>query len=97
VHLVDAQDSAVLANSFDRVVRAVDLAGGSAAEISGNLVTGGDSGAVVRDGATDCVVAGNRWERTRVGLITWDAGVVRHQDNDCIDLGDADGDVVTGP
>ncbi|MGA1076649.1 MAG: right-handed parallel beta-helix repeat-containing protein, partial [Ilumatobacteraceae bacterium] len=97
IELVDTQDSAVLANSFERVVRAIDMSGGSTAEVAGNLVSAGDSGTVLRDGATDCVVAGNRWERTRVGLIAWGAGVVRHHDNDCIDLGDADGAVVTGP
>lgn len=97
VHLVDCEDTAILANSFERVVRAVDISGGSGAAVSGNLATAGDSGAVVRNGATDCTVTGNRWEHTRIGLLTWGAGVVHHHDNDCIDLGDPDGTIVSGP
>jgi alpha-L-fucosidase len=97
VRVDSCQDTAVLANSFERVARAIDVVGGSDAEVSGNLATTGDSGAVVRDGATACTVAGNRWERTRIGLLAWDVGVVHHRDNDCIDLGDPDGAVVTGP
>ena len=56
--------------------RAVDVDGGSLAEISGNAVLDGDSGCVVQRGAAGTVVAGNRWERTRIGLLVWDAGHV---------------------
>lgn len=94
---VDTQGTSVIGNSFDRVMRAVDVEGGSGAEVSGNVASGGDSGCIVHAGATDCVVAGNHWERTRVGLLTWDAGAVRHHENSCVDLGDPDGRHVDGP
>ena len=97
VHLVDAEATTVTGNAFERVLRAVDVEGGSSTEVSGNAATGGDSGCVLHAGATDCVVAGNHWERTRIGLLTWGAGTVRHQANACIDLGDPDGAHVDGP
>lgn len=97
VHLVDTEGTTVTGNSFDRVVRAVEVEGGSGAEVSGNAASGGDSGCLLHDGANDCTVAGNHWERTRVGLVTWGAGTVHHSDNSCIDLGDPDGAHVDGP
>jgi alpha-L-fucosidase len=97
VHLVDTEATTVTGNSFDRVLRAVDVEGGSGAEVSGNVAAGGDSGCLLHDGANDCVVAGNHWERTRVGLLTWGAGTVRHHENTCVDLGDPDGAHVDGP
>ena len=97
VQLIDTEATVVTGNSFDRVLRAVDVEGGSGAEVSGNVAAGGDSGCLLRDGANDCVVAGNHWEQTRVGLLTWGAGTVRHSDNTCVDLGDPDGVHVDGP
>lgn len=97
VSLVDTEGTTVTGNAFDRVMRAVDVEGGSGAEVSGNVASGGDSGCVIHDGATDVVVAGNHWDRTRVGLLTWGAGAVRHHDNTCVDLGDPDGAHVDGP
>lgn len=97
VHLIDTEATVVTGNNFERVLRAVEVEGGSGAEVSGNAASGGDSGCLVHDGATDCVVAGNHWERTRVGLLTWAAGAVRHHENTSIDLGDPDGAHVDGP
>jgi alpha-L-fucosidase len=97
VLLSDAEATAVSGNSFERVMRSVDVHGGSGAEVTGNAAAAGDSGCVVQGGATDCVVSGNRWERTRIGLLTWGAGAVRHHDNMCVDLGEPDGALVSGP
>lgn len=97
VRLVDTQGTTVVGNAFERMTRAVDVAAGTGVEVTGNVASGGDSGCVVRDGATDVVVAGNRWERTRIGLLTWGASEVRHHGNTCIELGDPDGAHVDGP
>jgi len=97
VSLVDTEGSAVVGNTFQRVMRAVDVEGGSGCQVSGNAASGGDSGCVVHGGATDVVVAGNHWERTRIGLLTWGAGSVRHHENRCIDLGNPTGGHVDGP
>lgn len=97
VQLVDAEATVVAGNTFDHVMRAVDVEGGTGTEVSGNAAAGGDSGCLVREGASDTVVAGNHWERTRVGLVCWSAGPVRHRDNVCVDLGDPEGALVDGP
>lgn len=97
VRLVDTQGTTVVGNAFEGMTRAVDVTAGTGVEVSGNVASGGDSGCVVRDGAADVVVAGNRWERTRIGLLTWGASEVRHHGNTCIELGDPDGAHVDGP
>jgi alpha-L-fucosidase len=97
VQAIDTDGTHLSGNSFDRVMRAIDLDGGTGAEMTGNAAIGGDSGCVAQRGATDAVVTGNRWERTRIGLLRWGAGDIRHRDNTCVDLGDADGELVDGP
>jgi alpha-L-fucosidase len=97
VQLVDAESTLVSGNSFERTMRAVDVDGGIHAEITGNASIGGDSGCVVQRGAADCSVAGNHWERCRIGLLAWEAGDVRHHDNQAVDLGEPDGAYVAGP
>jgi alpha-L-fucosidase len=95
VHLVDTDGAAVIGNSIERTMRAVDVDGGTLAAVSGNAVSDGDSGCVLQRGAADAELAGNRWERCRVGLLAWDAGAVREHDNAAVDLTD---DAVTiGP
>jgi alpha-L-fucosidase len=97
VHAVDTEATSVAANSFVRITRAVDVDGGALAEVTGNAVADGDSGCLVQRGASDVTVAGNRWERTRVGLIVWDAGPVRSHDNDAVDLLEPDSATLHGP
>jgi alpha-L-fucosidase len=97
VQLIDTESALVCGNSFERTMRAVDVDGGTLAEITGNAAIGGDSGCVVQRGASDAEVAGNHWERCRIGLLAWDAGRVRHHDNACIDLGEPDHGVLVGP
>ena len=76
-------------------MRAIDIDGGAHTVATGNAAIGGDSGCVVQGGAADCEIAGNHWERCRVGLLAWNAGDVRHHDNACIDLADAP--LIVGP
>lgn len=97
VRTVDTEATVVAANAFDRTMRAVDVDGGALAEVTGNAVRDGDSGCIVQRGASDVVVAGNHWERTRIGLLAWDAGDVRHHDNIAVDLAEPDRAVTIGP
>jgi alpha-L-fucosidase len=96
-HLVDTIASRVVGNHVERTMRAVDVDGGTLAEVTGNAAMLGDSGCVVQRGATDCEVAGNHWDRCRVGLLVWEAGAVRAHDNTCIDLGEPEHGLVEGP
>lgn len=97
VQAIDTDGTEVLANSFTRTMRAVDIDGGVYAQVTGNAVSDGDSGCVIQRGAGDTTVAGNRWERTRIGLLVWDAGDVRHHDNAAVDLLEPDAALILGP
>lgn len=97
VQIVDGEATTVTGNSFERTMRAVDIDGGTLAEVSGNAVVDGDSGCVVQRGASECTVAGNHWDRCRIGLLAWDAGSVRHHDNIAVDLLESDSRYVVGP
>lgn len=97
VRAVDSEAPLIAANAISRTMRAVDVDGGTLAEVTGNAVADGDSGCVVQHGAADVTVAGNRWERTRVGLLAWDAGALRQHDNTMVDLLEPDDAVVVGP
>ncbi len=90
VQLLDTEASHVTGNAIEHTMRAVDVDGGTQAEVVGNAVSDGDSGCVVQRGASDCSVAGNRWEGCRTGLVVQDAVGLRHHDNDCVDLTEAD-------
>ena len=97
VQLVDTEGSIVFGNSFTRAMRAVDIDGGTLAQVTGNAVSDGDSGCLAQRGASDVEVSGNHWERCRIGLMAWDAGTVRHYDNAAVDLLEPDHDVLFGP
>ena len=97
VQLIDGESAHVSGNAFEKTMRAVDVDGGTLAEVSGNAVILGDSGCVVQGGATDCTVSGNYWERCRIGLLAWDAGALRHSGNAAVDLAEPDGAYVVGP
>lgn len=90
VQLLDTEASHVTGNAIEHTMRAVDVDGGTQAEVVGNAVADGDSGCVVQRGASECTVAGNRWEGCRTGLVVQDAVGLRHHDNDCVDLTEAD-------
>lgn len=97
VVVVDCEGTLAAGNTVDHTMRAFDVDGGTLAEITGNSVTNGDSGCIVQRGAAETVIAGNRWERCRVGLLAWGAGWVRHRDNTAIDLTEHDAEVSIGP
>lgn len=97
IHLERTDHAHVHRNLMVSTMRAVDVDGGSHAVIDGNAVFGGDSGCVVRGGATECEISGNHWERCRIGLLSWNAGTVHEQDNHAVDLHEPDHVVVTGP
>ena len=97
VRAVDSEGTLVVANAMSAVTRAVDIDGGTLAEVTGNAVADGDSGCVVQRGASATTVAGNRWERTRIGLLAWDSAPVKHHDNAAVDLAEPDRTITIGP
>jgi len=97
IHLIDTEGTAVMGNSFECTMRAVDVDGGTQAQVTGNAAVSGDSGCVIQRGASDCNISGNHWERCRIGLLAWDAGAFRHRDNACLDSGEPDNAVTIGP
>ncbi len=97
IRLLDTEASDVVANAFEATMRAIDVDGGTDARINGNAAQDGDSGCVVQGGASNAEVAGNFWQRCRVGLMAWGAGEVRHRENTCADLLVDGADVVIGP
>jgi alpha-L-fucosidase len=97
IHLIDTDGTVVIGNAIESTMRAIDVDGGTLAEVTGNAVLDGDSGCVLQRGASDIELAGNRWERCRIGLLAWDAGSIRHRDNAAVDLLDTDAAVTIGP
>ena len=97
VRTIDTEATEVAANFFERTMRAVDVDGGALVEVTGNSVRDGDSGCIVQRGAADIEIAGNHWERTRIGLLAWDAGPIREHDNTAVDLSDPERTVQYGP
>ncbi len=97
VHLIDTEGTQVIGNAIEGTMRAVDVDGGTLAVVNGNAVVGGDSGCVVQRGASDCEIAGNHWERCRIGLLSWDAGTIRQRENAHIDPGEPDSMISVGP
>lgn len=97
VHVDHAEDAHVHGNRIRSTMRAVDVDGGTRAVVDGNAVTAGDSGCIIQDGAADCEVYGNHWDRCRIGLLSWNATSLHHQDNVCSDLYEEDGAFVSGP
>lgn len=97
VHLEQSEGAHVHGNRIRDTMRAVDVDGGTQAVVDGNSVANGDSGCVVQDGASDCAVYGNHWDRCRIGLLVWGEIAVRHQDNACSSLHDEAAAHVTGP
>ena len=81
----------------DIVARGIDIDGGTQAVIDGNAVCDGDSGCIVEWGASDCQVSGNRWERCRIGVLSWDVTGLHAHDNEAIDLHEPDAAHITGP
>ena len=97
VHLLRTEGAHVHGNRVGWTMRAVDIDAGREAVVDGNAVHDGDSGCVVQNGAAECAIYGNHWDRCRIGLLTWDSGTPRHEDNICSGLHDPDGALVVGP
>jgi alpha-L-fucosidase len=97
VRAVDTEATLIAGNAVTHTMRAVDIDGGTLAEVTGNAVSDGDSGCVIQRGAADTNVTGNRWERCRTGLLAWDAGAVRYQGNTIVDVAEPDQAVTIGP
>lgn len=97
VHVDHSEGTHVHGNRISATMRAVDVDGGTQAVVDGNAVTDGDSGCIVEDGASNCEVYGNHWDRCRIGLLAWDAVSLHHQDNVASSLHEPDNALVTGP
>jgi alpha-L-fucosidase len=97
VHVDHSEGTHVHGNRISATMRAVDVDGGTQAVVDGNAVTDGDSGCIVEDGASNCEVYGNHWDRCRIGLLAWDAVSLHHQDNVASSLHEPDSALVTGP
>ncbi|NND75420.1 MAG: hypothetical protein HKN44_10485 [Ilumatobacter sp.] len=97
VHLERTERAHVHGNRVEATMRAVDVDGGTSALIDGNAVTDGDSGCIVERGASGCRVAGNHWERCRIGLLAWDTTGLEAQDNHVLSLHEPDQELVIGP
>ena len=78
-------------------MRAVDVDGGTHAVVTGNVAADGDSGCVLQHGASNTEIAGNYWDRCRMGLLAWGAGEFRARANTASDLGEPEADVAVGP
>ena len=90
VHLEQTEGAHVYGNFIDHTMRGIDIDGGTQAVIDGNAVCDGDSGCIVEWGASDCQVSGNRWERCRIGVLSWEVTDLHAYDNEAIDLHEPD-------
>ena len=97
VHLAGCDGTAVIGNDVGGTMRAADVDGGTLNHVEGNVVHDGDSGCIVERGASQTVVAGNRWERCRIGVLAWDVGDISHRDNAAVDLHEPEHTVAIGP
>ena len=90
VHLEQTEGTHVYGNFIDHTMRGIDIDGGTQAVVDGNAVCDGDSGCIVEWGASDCQVSGNRWERCRIGVLSWEVTDLHAHDNEAIDLHEPD-------
>jgi alpha-L-fucosidase len=97
IHLEQTEGAHVYGNFVDHTMRGIDIDGGTQAVIDGNAICDGDSGCIVEWGASDCQVSGNRWERCRIGILSWEVTALHAHDNTAIDLHEPDAAHATGP
>ncbi len=97
IHLEQTEGAHVYGNFIDHTMRGIDIDGGTQAVIDGNAVCDGDSGCIVEWGASDCQVSGNRWERCRIGVLSWEVTGLHAHDNEAIDLHEPDAAYAAGP
>ena len=97
IHLEQTEGAHVYGNFVDHTMRGIDIDGGTQAVIDANAICDGDSGCIVEWGASDCQVSGNRWERCRIGILSWEVTALHAHDNEAIDLHEPDAAHATGP
>jgi alpha-L-fucosidase len=97
IHLEQTEGAHVYGNFIDHTMRGIDIDGGTQAVIDANAICDGDSGCIVEWGASDCQVSGNRWERCRIGVLSWEVTGLHAHDNEAIDLHEPDAAYATGP
>jgi len=97
IHMAQTEGAHVYGNFIDHTMRGIDIDGGTQAVVDGNAVCDGDSGCIVEWGASDCQVSGNRWERCRIGVLSWDVSDLHAHDNESIDLHEPDAAYASGP
>jgi len=97
MRITNSQAPHLVGNTVKAASRAIDIDGGSGAVIDANAVSDGDSGCLVRNGATSVIVSGNHWQHCRIGLMIWGAGEVVHHSNIVAGLLEPEHAVMTGP
>ena len=72
IHVKHSTDAVVRGNEARRTMRGVGVEGGAGNVVEGNVAWRCDTGALIERGAIATRVAGNRFDRCRVGVLTWD-------------------------
>jgi hypothetical protein len=81
IRIIRCESPHLVGNTVRAITRATEIDGGSGAVIDANAVSDGDSGCLIRNGATSVIVSGNHWQHCRIGLMLWGAGEVIHHSN----------------
>lgn len=97
IRAINCESPHLIGNSIRTSTRAAEIDGGSGAVIDANAVSDGDSGSLIRNGATSAVVSGNHWQGCRIGLMLWGAGEVIHHSNAAVGLLEPEQALVVGP
>ncbi len=97
IRAINCESPHLIGNSVRTTTRATEIDGGSGAVIDANAVSNGDSGCLIRNGATAAVVSGNHWQSCRIGLMLWGAGEVIHHSNMAVGLLEPEQALVLGP
>ncbi len=72
IHVQHSTDAVVRGNEARRTMRGIGVEGGSGTTVEGNTAFRCDTGALIERGATGTRVSGNRFDRCRIGVLTWD-------------------------
>lgn len=72
IHVKHSTGAVVRANQARRTMRGVGVEGGAGNLVESNLAWRCDTGALIERDATATRVVGNRFDRCRIGVLTWD-------------------------
>jgi alpha-L-fucosidase len=97
IRIIRCESPHLVGNTMRAITRATEIDGGSGAVIDANAVSDGDSGCLIRNGATSVIVSGNHWQHCRIGLMLWGAGEVIHHSNIVAGLLEPEHAVLIGP